>query len=124
MAVMIGPSCPLGWKTWRYLPIGIETAGPTLQVEKLAPGLQLSSLRATGTFLNKTRFRSRPIWEIGCAYRARWDAHDTTLDTPLLEAHAGCGGHANPGLISYSGRGRPVARQAIGFLTTRVFLQG
>jgi alpha-L-rhamnosidase len=103
---------PLGWKTWRYLQLDVNTAGQPLRVD----GLRV--LFTAYPFEERAYFRSddeglRPIWDVGWR-TARLDAHDTYMDTPYWERMQYIGDTRIQALISYAVAGDDrLARQAI-----------
>jgi alpha-L-rhamnosidase len=103
---------PLGWRTWRYLQLDINTADQPLRVEKL------TSWFTAYPFQERARFESDDpslgqIWEIGWR-TARLDAHDTYMDTPYWERMQYIGDTRIQALISYSvADDDRLARQAI-----------
>lgn len=66
---------PLGWKTWRYLQLDIETADQPLTLEKLRTWFTAYPFEEHGKFESDDD-SLKPIWEIGWR-TARLDAHDT-----------------------------------------------
>ena len=97
---------PLGWKTWRYLQLDIETADQPLEVEKLRTWFTAYPFEQRGHF-DSDDDSLKPIWEIGWR-TARLDAHDTYMDTPYWEQTAVCRRHAHPGAdLLHRGRRRP-----------------
>jgi len=74
---------PLGWKTWRYLQLDIETTDQALRVEKLRTWFTAYPFEGRGHFESDDD-SLKPIWEIGWR-TARLDAHDTYMDTPYYE---------------------------------------
>jgi len=103
---------PLGWRTWRYLQLEINTADQPLHIEKLR------SWFTAYPFEERSRFESddaslSQIWQIGWR-TARLDAHDTYMDTPYWERMQYIGDTRIQALISYSVAGDDrLARQAI-----------
>jgi hypothetical protein len=103
---------PLGWRTWRYLQVGIATADQPLRIERLR------SWFTAYPFEERARFESddpslKPIWEIGWR-TARLDAHDTYMDTPYWERMQYIGDTRIQALISYTvANDDRLARQAI-----------
>ena len=103
---------PLGWKTWRYLQLDIETADQPLKVEKLQTWLTAYPFEERGHFESNDD-SLKPIWEIGWR-TARLDAHDTYMDTPYYERMQYVGDTRIQALISYTvGGDDRLARQAI-----------
>ena len=103
---------PLGWKTWRYLQLDIETTDQALRVEKLRTWFTAYPFEGRGHFESDDD-SLKPIWEIGWR-TARLDAHDTYMDTPYYERMQYIGDTRIQALLSYvvSGDDR-LARQAI-----------
>ena len=103
---------PLGWRTWRYLQLDINTADQPLYVERLR------SWFTAYPFEERSRFNSddtslSQIWQIGWR-TARLDAHDTYMDTPYWERMQYIGDTRIQALISYTVAGdERLARQAI-----------
>ncbi|HVO57901.1 MAG TPA: family 78 glycoside hydrolase catalytic domain [Dongiaceae bacterium] len=103
---------PLGWRTWRFLQIDVETKAQPLQLDSLQTWF------SAYPFIEKARFASddeslAPIWKIGWR-TARLDAHDTYMDTPYWERLQYIGDTRIQALISYSVSGDDrLARQAI-----------
>jgi len=91
---------PLGWKTWRYLQLDIETADQPLQWRNCVPGLRLIHSSNAGGFESDDD-SLKPIWEIGWR-TARLDAHDTYMDTPYYERMQYVGDTRIQALISYT----------------------
>jgi alpha-L-rhamnosidase len=103
---------PLGWKTWRYLQLDIETADQPLDVEKLSAWFTAYPFEQRGHFESNDD-SLRPIWEIGWR-TARLDAHDTYMDTPYYERMQYVGDTRIQALISYTvGGDDRLPRQAI-----------
>jgi len=103
---------PLGWKTWRYLQLDIETSDQPLTVEKLQARFTAYPFEQRGRFESDDE-SLRPIWEIGWR-TARIDAHDTYMDTPYYERMQYEGDTRIQALISYTVAGDDrLARQAI-----------
>ncbi len=103
---------PLGWKTWRYLQLDIETADQSLEVEKLRSWFTAYPFEEHGRFESDDASLN-PIWEIGWR-TARLDAHDTYMDTPYYERMQYVGDTRIQALISYTVAGDDrLARQAI-----------
>ncbi len=103
---------PLGWKTWRYLQLDIETSDQALRIEKLRTWFTAYPFEERGHF-ESDDVSLKPIWEIGWR-TARLDAHDTYMDTPYYERMQYIGDTRIQALLSYvvSGDDR-LARQAI-----------
>jgi alpha-L-rhamnosidase len=103
---------PLGWRTWRYIQLDVETGDQPLRIEKLKTWF------TAFPFEEKAYFRSddpglKPIWDIGWR-TARLDAHDTYMDTPYWERLQYVGDTRIQAMISYSVAGDDrLARQAI-----------
>jgi alpha-L-rhamnosidase len=103
---------PLGWKTWRYLQLDIETADQPLEVEKLRTWFTAYPFEQRAHFASDD-VSLNPIWEIGWR-TARLDAHDTYMDTPYYERMQYVGDTRIQALISYTvGDDDRLARQAI-----------
>jgi alpha-L-rhamnosidase len=134
---------PLGWKTWRYLQLDIETTDWPEREDAILPrpqprfeararqcggvlyrnnqALRVEKLRTWFTaypFEESGHFDSdddslKPIWEIGWR-TARLDAHDTYMDTPYYERMQYIGDTRIQALLSYVVSGDDrLARQAI-----------
>ena len=103
---------PLGWRTWRYLQMDINTADQPLRVESLR------SWFTAYPFEERAQFESNDaslasIWQIGWR-TARLDAHSTYMDTPYWERMQYIGDTRIQALISYTVAGDDrLARQAI-----------
>lgn len=103
---------PLGWRTWRYLQLNIDTADQPLRIESF------QSWFTAYPFKERARFESddpslTPIWQIGWR-TARLDAHSTYMDTPYWERMQYIGDTRIQALISYTVAGDDrLARQAI-----------
>jgi len=103
---------PLGWRTWRFLQVDINTADQPLHIEKFR------SWFTAYPFEERARFESddaslSQIWQIGWR-TARLDAHDTYMDTPYWERLQYIGDTRIQALISYTVAGDDrLARQAI-----------
>jgi alpha-L-rhamnosidase len=103
---------PLGWKTWRYLQLDIETADQPLTVEKLQTWFTAYPFEERGKFESDDD-SLKPIWEISWR-TARLDAHDTYMDTPYYERMQYVGDTRIQALLSYTvGGDDRLARQAI-----------
>jgi hypothetical protein len=103
---------PLGWKTWRYLQIDIETADQPLELDKLQSWFTAYPFQQRGHF-DSSDPSLTPIWDIGWR-TARLDAHDTYMDTPYYERMQYIGDTRIQALISYTVAGDDrLARQAI-----------
>jgi alpha-L-rhamnosidase len=103
---------PLGWRTWRYLQLDVQTANEPVRIEGLKtwfsafPFVQRASFSADDESL-------RSIWDVGWR-TARLDAHDTYMDTPYWERLQYIGDTRIQALISYAVAGDDrLARQAI-----------
>jgi alpha-L-rhamnosidase len=114
---------PLGWKTWRYLQLDVETSGQSLRVDGLR------TLFTAFPFEDRAHFESdeeglKPIWDIGWR-TARLDAHDTYMDTPYWERMQYIGDTRIQALISYTVAGDDrLARQAIQSFNDSRFADG
>jgi alpha-L-rhamnosidase len=103
---------PLGWRTWRYLQLDVETADQPVDIEGIRTWF------SAYPFVEKGYFRSddaglTPIWNIGWR-TARLDAHDTYMDTPYWERLQYIGDTRIQALISYTvGGDDRLGRQAI-----------
>jgi alpha-L-rhamnosidase len=103
---------PLGWRTWRYLQLDINTAEQPLRIEKL--GCWFTAY----PFQERARFETddpslAQIWQISWR-TARLDAHETYMDTPYWERLQYIGDTRIQALISYTVAGDDrLARQAI-----------
>jgi alpha-L-rhamnosidase len=103
---------PLGWKTWRYLQVDIETGDQPLTVERLRTWFTAYPFEERGHFESDDASLA-PIWEIGWR-TARLDAHDTYMDTPYYERMQYVGDTRIQALISYTvGGDDRLARQAV-----------
>jgi hypothetical protein len=103
---------PLGWKTWRYLQLDIETADQPLKVEQLRTWFTAYPFEERGHF-ESDDISLKPIWDVGWR-TARLDAHDTYMDTPYYERMQYVGDTRIQALISYTvGGDDRLARQAI-----------
>jgi alpha-L-rhamnosidase len=103
---------PLGWKTWRYLQLDVETTDQPLKVEKLQTWFTAYPFEERGHF-ESSDDSLKPIWEIGWR-TARLDAHDTYMDTPYYERMQYVGDTRIQALLSYVvGGDDRLARQAI-----------
>jgi alpha-L-rhamnosidase len=74
---------PLGWRTWRYLQLEINTADQPLHIEKFRSWFTAYPFEERGRFESDDT-SLRQIWQIGWR-TARLDAHDTYMDTPYWE---------------------------------------
>ena len=103
---------PLGWRTWRYLQLDIETGDQPITIR------QLRAFFTAYPFVEHARFESDDpvlsrIWEVGWR-TARLDAHDTYMDTPYWERLQYVGDTRIQALISYTVAGDDrLGRQAI-----------
>jgi hypothetical protein len=103
---------PLGWKTWRYLQLDVETADQPLTVEKLRTWFTAYPFEQRGRFESDDE-SLKPIWDIGWR-TARLDAHDTYMDTPYYERMQYVGDTRIQVLLSYTvGGDDRLPRQAI-----------
>ncbi len=103
---------PLGWKTWRYLQLDIETNDAPLEVEQLRTWFTAYPFEQRGRFVSDDDSLAA-IWDIGWR-TARLDAHDTYMDTPYYERMQYAGDTRIQALISYALTGDDrLARQAI-----------
>jgi alpha-L-rhamnosidase len=101
---------PLGWRTWRYLQVDVETGEQPLRIE------ELKTWFSAYPFEEKGYFRAegwQKIWDIGWR-TARLDAHDTYMDTPYWERLQYIGDTRIQAMVSYTVAGDDrLARQAI-----------
>jgi alpha-L-rhamnosidase len=103
---------PLGWRTWRYLQMDINTADQPLHIEKLRSWFTAYPFEERSHFESDDASLSQ-IWQIGWR-TARLDAHDTYMDTPYWERMQYIGDTRIQALISYTVAGDDrLARQAI-----------
>jgi alpha-L-rhamnosidase len=103
---------PLGWRTWRYLQLDINTADQPLHIEKFRSWFTAYPFEERGRFESDDT-SLRQIWQIGWR-TARLDAHDTYMDTPYWERMQYVGDTRIQALISYSVAGDDrLPRQAI-----------
>jgi alpha-L-rhamnosidase len=103
---------PLGWRTWRYLQIDVQTADQPVDIEGLRTWFSAYPLVEKGYFRSDDAGLT-PIWNIGWR-TARLDAHDTYMDTPYWERLQYIGDTRIQALISYTvGGDDRLARQAI-----------
>ena len=103
---------PLGWRTWRYLQVDINTADQPLRIEKLVSWFTAYPFQERAHFESDDPSLSQ-IWQIGWR-TARLDAHDTYMDTPYWERMQYIGDTRIQALISYSvADDDRLARQAI-----------
>ena len=101
---------PLGWRTWRFLQVDVETGEQALRIEGL------KTWYSAYPFEEKGYFRAEgwnKIWDIGWR-TARLDAHDTYMDTPYWERLQYIGDTRIQAMVSYTVAGDDrLARQAI-----------
>lgn len=103
---------PLGWRTWRYLQLEINTADQPLHIETLRSWFTAYPFEERSRFSSDDASLSQ-IWQIGWR-TARLDAHYTYMDTPYWERMQYIGDTRIQALISYSVAGDDrLARQAI-----------
>ena len=103
---------PLGWRTWRYLQLDVETFDEPVRIEGLKTWFSAYPFAEKGYF-HSDDATLQPIWKIGWR-TARLDAHDTYMDTPYWERLQYIGDTRIQALISYSVAGDDrLARQAI-----------
>jgi alpha-L-rhamnosidase len=103
---------PLGWRTWRYLQIDVETLGNPVRIEGLKTWFTAYPFEEKGYFRADDETLKK-IWEIGWR-TARLDAHDTYMDTPYWERLQYIGDTRIQALVSYAVAGDDrLARQAI-----------
>src|SRR5690349_21320013 len=103
---------PLGWRTWRYLQLDINTADQPLRIEKLRSWFTAYPFEERSHFESDDASLSQ-IWQIGWR-TARLDAHDTYMDTPYWERMQYIGDTRIQALISYTvADDDRLARQAI-----------
>ncbi len=103
---------PLGWRTWRYLQIDVETLGNPLRIDGLKTWFTAYPFEEKGYFRSDDESLKK-IWEIGWR-TARLDAHDTYMDTPYWERLQYIGDTRVQAMISYTVAGDDhLARQAI-----------
>jgi alpha-L-rhamnosidase len=103
---------PLGWRTWRYLQIDVETLGNPLRIDGLKTWFTAYPFEEKGYFRSDDESLKK-IWEIGWR-TARLDAHDTYMDTPYWERLQYIGDTRVQAMISYAVAGDDrLARQAI-----------
>ncbi len=103
---------PLGWRTWRYLQLDVETHDEPARIEGLKTWFSAYPFVERGYF-HSDDATLEPIWKIGWR-TARLDAHDTYMDTPYWERLQYIGDTRIQALISYSVAGDDrLARQAI-----------
>ncbi len=103
---------PLGWRTWRYLQLDINTENEPLRIESFRSRFTAYPFEEKGRFQSDDASLEK-LWEI--AWRtARLDAHDTYMDTPYWERMQYIGDTRIQALISYTVAGDDrLARQAI-----------
>jgi len=103
---------PLGWRTWRYLQLDIETQEQPITIR------QLRAFFTAYPFVERAHFEAddpvlHHIWQVGW-HTARLDAHDTYMDTPYWERLQYVGDTRIQALISYTVAGDDrLGRQAI-----------
>lgn len=103
---------PLGWRTWRYLQLDINTSDQPLRIESLKSWFTAYPFEERGHFDSDDASLSQ-IWQIGWR-TARLDAHSTYMDTPYWERMQYVGDTRIQALISYTVAGDDrLARQAI-----------
>jgi len=103
---------PLGWRTWRYLQLDVETFDQPVRIEGLKTWFSAYPFVEKGYFHSDDATLDA-IWNIGWR-TARLDAHDTYMDTPYWERLQYIGDTRIQALISYSAAGDDrLARQAI-----------
>jgi alpha-L-rhamnosidase len=103
---------PLGWRTWRYLQLDVETADQSLRLRSLKTWFTAYPFEQKGYFRSDDP-SLKPIWDIGWR-TARLDAHDTYMDTPYWERLQYIGDARIQALISYAvGGDDRLARQAL-----------
>lgn len=103
---------PLGWRTWRYLQIDVESGNNPVSLEALKTWFSAFPYVEQGHFSSDDA-SLQPIWEIGWR-TASLDAHDTYMDTPYWERLQYIGDTRIQALISYAVAGDDrLARQAI-----------
>jgi alpha-L-rhamnosidase len=103
---------PLGWRTWRYLQLDIETGEQPITIRQLRafftayPFEERARLELDDALVHR-------IWQVGWR-TARLDAHDTYMDTPYWERLQYVGDTRIQALISYTVAGDDrLGRQAI-----------
>src|SRR5208283_5434110 len=103
---------PLGWRTWRYLQIDVETADHPVEIQGLRTWLSAYPFEEKGYFRSDDESLKK-IWEIGWR-TARLGAHDTYTDAPYWERLQYVGDTRIETNISYAVAGDDrLARQAI-----------
>lgn len=101
---------PLGWRTWRYLQMDVETGDQGLTIEGLKTWFSAYPFEEKGYFRAEGWNK---IWEIGWR-TARLGAHDTYTDAPYWERLQYVGDTRIEANISYAVAGDDrLARQAI-----------
>ena len=101
---------PLGWRTWRYLQIDVETGKQPVTIEGLKTWFSAYPFEEKGYFRAEGWEK---IWDIGWR-TARLDAHDTYMDTPYWERLQYIGDTRIQAMVSYTVAGDDrLARQAI-----------
>jgi hypothetical protein len=103
---------PLGWRTWRYLQIDVETGDTGATVGPLKTWFSAYPFEEKGYFRSDDESLKK-IWEIGWR-TARLGAHDTYTDAPYWERLQYVGDTRIETNISYAVAGDDrLARQAI-----------
>jgi hypothetical protein len=103
---------PLGWRTWRYLQVDVNTADQPLRIDALRSWFTAFPFEERGLFESGDP-SLKQIWKIGWR-TARLDAHSTYMDTPYWERMQYIGDTRIQALISYVVAGDDrLARQAI-----------
>ena len=103
---------PVGWRTWRYLQIDVETTDHPLRFQGLRTWFSAYPFEEKGYFRSDDASLKK-IWTIGWR-TARLEAHDTYTDTPYWERLQYIGDTRIQTNISYAVAGDDrLARQAI-----------
>jgi alpha-L-rhamnosidase len=103
---------PLGWRTWRYLQIDVETEDAELRIDGLRTWFSAFPFEERGYFRSDDASLKK-IWEIGWRTE-RLGAHDTYTDAPYWERLQYVGDTRIETNISYAVAGDDrLARQAI-----------
>ena len=103
---------PLGWRTWRFLELQIQTGGEALNIEAVRTFYTAYPFEDRGAFSANDAELSR-IREI-CWRTAQLDAHETYMDTAYWEQLQYFGDTRIQALISYVvGGDDRLARQAL-----------
>jgi alpha-L-rhamnosidase len=103
---------PLGWRTWRYLQIDVETADHPVKLQGLRTWFNAYPFEEKGYFRADDESLQK-IWEIGWR-TARLDAHDTYMDTPYWERLQYIGDTRIQAMVTYAvGGDDRLPRQAI-----------